>query len=135
MKAVDMTTTHKPPDSIGDCFRCCIASILELPPEEVPHVYDGEGFTDETGAIGKQRLLEWLAPRGLFFFEVEFEVEHLKNWREAMACHHTMSGYSPRGHRHAVVGFGGEVVHDPHPSRDGITPENGKWLLGFICKL
>jgi hypothetical protein len=26
------------------------------------------------------------------------------------------------------------VVHDPHPSRLGIQPEDGEWMVGFICK-
>lgn len=134
MKPVDMTTVHTPPESVGDCFRCCIASILELPPAEVPHIYEGEGFLDESGKIGMRRLQEWLEPRGLHFLEVEWEVEHLKSWRELLAFHHTMSGTSPRGHRHAVVGFGGEMVHDPHPDRTGIAPDDGKYLIGMIVR-
>lgn len=31
------------------------------------------------------------------------------------------SGHGPRGHHHAVIVRGGEVWHDPHPSRDGIA--------------
>lgn len=30
------------------------------------------------------------------------------------------TGASPREGRHAVVGVHGEIIHDPHPSRDGL---------------
>lgn len=135
MKPVDMTTVHEPPDSIGDCFRCCIASILELPPEDVPHVYDSEGWRDESGKVGMQRLQDFLRERGFRFLEIEWEADALPNWKEQLAFHHTLSGISPRGNQHAVVGYGGQMVHDPHPSRAGIAPENGNFRVGIICKL
>jgi len=134
MKAVDMTTKHEPPESVGDCFRCCIASIMDLPASEVPHVYEGAGYEDKTGAVGKKRLDDWLAGLGLFFMEFRFTPEGLKDWRGYMNCHHTLSGIGPRGFLHCCVGYGGEVVHDPHPSRAGITPDDGHYLVGFICK-
>jgi hypothetical protein len=31
---------HNLPHTMGDCFRACVASILELPYEEVPHFMD-----------------------------------------------------------------------------------------------
>lgn len=130
MKPIDMTVIHSPPKSIGDCFRCCIASILELPAREVPHIYDG----DRSGELGMRLLQDWLEPRELYFLEVEWDVESLKNWHKQLQFHHTISGTSPRGHRHAVVGFGGEMVFDPHPDRTGIAPDNGKYTIGFLVK-
>ena len=135
MTPVDMTITHDPPNSIGDCFRCCIASILELAAEDVPHFYDGEAFFDESGVVGLQRLQDWLAKRGLHFLEIEWKADYLHNWDKQLSFHYTMSGISPRGHQHAVVGFGGKMVHDPHKSRAGIAPENGMYRIGIICKL
>lgn len=130
-----MTTVHNPPESIGDCFRCCIASILELPAAEVPHVYEDEGWFDETGRVGMKRLRDWLASQGLYYFEFELAAEYIANWKGAIACHYIISGVGSRGVRHVCVGRDGEIVHDPHPSRTGIEPEDGKYLLGFICKL
>jgi hypothetical protein len=131
MKPVDMTIMHDPPAAHGDCFRCVIASILELPPAEVPH------FSALSSDSAEERRLvrEWLAPRGLYYFEIEWEVDALKNWKTELDFHHVLSGISPRGIRHACVGFAAEVIHDPHPSRAGIEPDDGKYLLGFICKL
>jgi hypothetical protein len=134
MIPVDMTTIHAPPDSIGDCFPCCIASILEMPRSGVPHVYEGAGFLDETGRVGMARLCEWLKPQGLYYFEVAFDESMLVAWTEELDCHYVFGGISPRGTRHAPVGFKGTMVHDPHPSRGGITPDDGKYTLGFLVK-
>lgn len=134
MIPVDMTTKHEPPDSIGDCFPCCIASILELPREAVPHVYEGDGYLDETGRVGMKRLRDWLRPMGYFYFEVEFEEAWLAAWTEALDCHYVFSGIGARGVRHSTVGFMGKMVHDPHPDRTGVVPEDGKYLLGFMVK-
>lgn len=134
MIPVDMTTKHEPPNSIGDCFPCCIASILELPRDEVPHIYEGEGWTDETGAIGMKRLQEWLAPRGLYFLEFSINADTLAGWVSFLNCHYTFSGISPRGFRHATVGYNGALAHDPHPSRDGVLPDDGQYSLGFLVK-
>jgi len=131
---VDMTTKHEPPDSIGDCFPCCIASILELPRSEVPHVYEGEGYLDKSGKVGMRRLQEWLAPRGLYFMEFGVKVEDLPGWKPFLECHYVLSGMSPRSHRHATVGYNGEMVHDPHPNRDGVRPDDGFYSLGFLVR-
>lgn len=134
MISVDMTTKHEPPDSIGDCFPCCIASILELPRDDVPHVYEGEGWLDKTGKVGMKRLQEWLGLHGLYFMEFGVTVEALPSWEPFIDCHYVLSGLSPRGHRHATVGFGGKIVHDPHPDRSGVVPDNGQYDLGFLVK-
>jgi hypothetical protein len=134
MKPVDMTTVHNPPESIGDCFRCCIASILELPADQVPHVYEGEGWFDETGRVGMKRLRDWLATIGFYYFEFELPADKVDEWVDGFDCHYIISGMGARGVRHVCVGFSGKIVHDPHPSRSGIEPDNGKFLLGLICK-
>src|SRR6185312_12135230 len=130
MKPVDQTIMHNPPEAHGDCFRCVITSILELPPEEVPH------FSAMATDSGEERQLvrEWLAPRGYSYFEMEWEADALANWRKDLSFHHVISGVTERGTRHACVGFAGEVVHDPHPDRTGVKPDKGLLMLGFICK-
>lgn len=128
MTPIDMTIMHDPPAAHGDCFRCVIASILEMHPQDVPHF-----SALATDSAEERRLVrEWLAPRGLAYFEIEWEVGALKNWRKDLSFHHVISGVTVRGTRHACVGFAGEVVFDPHPSRDGLLPDDGKLLLGFI---
>jgi len=132
MKPVDMLVQHDPPDAIGDCFRCVVASIFELPAEEVPHF--GQYDWGEDGERGRTALREWLVPRGFYYLDVEWTAEQIVNWEPVFQFHHLMSGLSARGTRHACVGYGGKVVHDPHPSRSGIMPDDGKYLIGMFVK-
>lgn len=134
MIRVDMTTKHEPPGSIGDCFPCCIASILELPRSEVPHIYEGEGWLDVTGRVGMKRLRAWLATLGFNYLEFEMLAESLADWTDNFDCHYIVSGIGARGVRHVCVGYNGKIAHDPHPSRSGIEPDDGKYLMGLICK-
>ena len=104
MRPVDQTryTLHD-----GDCFTACVASILELPIAAVPaFVRWGDAWLD--------CFDRWLGGLGL------------------SATHHAGTnpppGYSIAGgpslrfagRTHSCVALDGVVVHDPHPSRDGL---------------
>ena len=113
MKPVDMQVFEA---GKGDCLRACIASILELRPDEVPN------FTEIKGPQARV-VTQWLSTRGLALLEVPvasmdfyFVFEYAKIW-------HIISGRGPRGLRHATVGLSGKIVHDPHPSRAGLIGE------------
>jgi hypothetical protein len=101
MRPVDQTTYG----TKGNCISACIASILEMPVKNIP-LFVGEGWWP--------RLLTWLGRRGLSATEI--------------ANHFPAPGYtiafgpSTRliGLGHACVARDGIVVHDPHPSRDGL---------------
>lgn len=121
----------------GNCTAACVASILEMPIEDVPnfalHGWDWAEHLDK-----------WLAERGYQVIAIIFE-----NWRFLTRTWMTpnqfvmVSGVSPRAEgdslfRHAVVGrtygHGIEIVHDPHPSRDGISKKHDIWVR-FIVPL
>jgi len=106
----------------GNCFDACLASLLEVPLETIPHLNE-ENWVDATNA--------WLMKEfGCFYFEFEYN--------EAMAFpvlgYHVMSGISPRSPDwprlyHSVIGYQGKMVHDPHPDGTGIK---GKIRYGLI---
>jgi len=102
MRSVDQTT-YGP--TYGNCISACIASILEMPIEAVPF------FADENWW---PRFLEWLAKRDLSATKIEggpppagFTIAFGPSTRLA-------------GRGHACVAFDGIIVHDPHPSREGL---------------
>jgi hypothetical protein len=138
MTPVDMTVKHKPEEgTYGDCFRCCIASILDLPAEEVPH-FCGYDF-DQDPARWYRDLTAWLAPRGLSYFGLEVNPDQFgPQWfsgieASGFSCFHIMSGETERGTRHSVVGRNGELAHDPHTSRSGLArPGKDGYQFGFI---
>lgn len=100
---------------VGNCFQACVASMLELPLDEVPHFAQdsGDDWYDDTRNFVREHS-------GMDFgcFVPGFP-------------HHTQpdqyvigSGPSPRGDfLHAVIldGITGGLVHDPHFSRDGLA--------------
>ena len=97
----------------GNCFAACLASILELPIADVPNFCDGDN------PRWKADCLEWLRPFGLYLLSVALPDDFPAD--QMPAGYHVMSGKSPRGKfNHSVVGFAGKMVHDPHPSGDGI---------------
>lgn len=123
MKPIDQTQFYdEEKGTSGDCWRACLASILELDITSVPH------FVAEDRAGGGHWFFEtekWLARRNLWIFE-----KHLSDgtgWigpiieGKSGIGYFILNGKSPRGeHLHSVVAQGGNMVHDPHPSRAGL---------------
>lgn len=112
MKPVDQTRDGE----TGNCYAAALASLLEVPLEVMPdivaetmHGHNWHGYINtylsrhhQLMAISiDQRLVPCIRPVG---------------W-------HLISGVSPRNpdHAHAVVGCGGAILHDPHPSRAGVS--------------
>lgn len=110
----------------GDCMAASIASVLELPLSSVPN-FVAIGRTqhpDQPNPLTDSQsdwwyyLRDWLAPRGFMFFE--FPADAHPAILSALG-YHLIAGDSPRGDwKHVVVGYRGNVVHDPHPDRTGL---------------
>ena len=96
---------------MGDCLRAAVATLLQIPPDRVPHFAES---SDWLGAL--------LAFRdGLHYFTLQkgYWPPHMETalpW--VIGC-----GRSPRGVMHAVIlsAADGSLIHDPHPSRDGLS--------------
>jgi hypothetical protein len=90
----------------GTCFRASLASILNLREDQVP---------DFKRANDDPEVDRWLgANYGLRYVEVPISTS------VRPVGYHVITGISPRGGEHAVVGRDGEIVWDPHPTwRDG----------------
>jgi hypothetical protein len=108
-------------DGNGDCFRTCVASLFDLPVEQVPH------FLAQGGDTVTEPFRAWLKDRGLECVHLCFgswqaiKRTYFDNWGQLVI----LSGRSPRlradgkSKQHAVIakcaGYGLEFVHDPHP--------------------
>jgi hypothetical protein len=112
MKPIDQTTFGK---GDGNCMAACVASVLEIPLEEIPDIRG-----DRQYAV----LAVWLASRGLGMLSLGFDKPLPTDCKGAWPWgtgFTIMGGKSPRGDfEHAVIGHHGRMVHDPHPSRAGI---------------
>lgn len=121
----------KPVDQIesNDCMRACVCSVLGLDPSEVPNFmkFGSEKFND--------RLDSFLNNAGYKF--IEWDVRDKDMFKQTAGnlydCYTIATGKSPRFEcDHAVVFYRGEIVHDPHPSKEGLDGDI-KWI-GILFK-
>lgn len=136
---------HHPERGIyGDCHRAAMASLLELPLDDVPHFCDESLYAPDAKPLS-DREREWLLSRGLTSINIIFPGETPLD--DVLG---TMNGINPgvlfilggtsvNGCGHSVVAGNGRVVHDPSigaPSNKHgsiIGPmEDGYWWLTFI---
>lgn len=117
MTPVMCRVKHDPPHSYGDCLRACIATVMDMDAEQVPHFADMGATANETLASARR----WLASRGLtiatFAMPGDEPLASLLEWMEQMNPTVTWllfgaTGVSGDG-LHVNVCQGGRVVHDP----------------------
>jgi hypothetical protein len=98
------------------CWEACIASILEVSLDSVP-VIDRD--RDWGG------LEAWLSHYNIRLASLGFKIirEYVPGDDEIFLIrgYTIQGGVSPRGIGHSVVALDGHMVHDPHPSRAGLT--------------
>lgn len=119
----------------GDCQRAAIATVLQIPIDQVPHF--GEGGPD-SGAFF-ERVRQFLQTKQLGLFSIPFQNCPLEDILRMMDTNnpcviYMLSGMSPRGVNHVVVCKGGEIIHDPHPSNDRLVGpcDDGHWWVDCI---
>lgn len=99
---------------VGNCWQACVASLLDLPLDKVPH------FALECPNL-------WFMSTRLFVIEHSgFDLGcYIPDFPITFPGGCVIgTGRSPRGNfNHAVIldGVCGEMIHDPHPSRDGLA--------------
>lgn len=132
--------------SNGDCFRACIASILEVPIEQVPHFFNNNVSAEE----GIRATREWLKSMGYGYEEFAMdgtspfsELKEFCNAHLSADQYFVLIGTSIRGFNHAVILKDGEIVHDPSadpghtvlvgPAR--MLSGGRNWFLGMVTYL
>jgi hypothetical protein len=112
----------------GNCWAAAISSLTEIPITDVPNV---EVLFDVEGVSWYAVMDAWLRGNG---FELKdnskFVVFHNpaelnEDSRNALLDelrdrYYMVSGMSPRGISHVCIYKNGIMVHDPHPTREGI---------------
>ena len=112
-------------DIQGNCFTACIASLFDLPIEQVPHF---SSYKED-----------WFMVFYNFLKETEFEINgtwHIPNtpdWKsfKGIDGYVIVGGESPRKIKngHAVIYKDGEPFFDPHPDNTFITKELDVYLI------
>lgn len=118
MKPVDQTILHEPDKGrYGNCMQAMVASILEIPIDEVQHfLHDGT----QDGVEFNRRVNDFLRPFNLCYLQFPKCQDSLDAFG-IRGLVHEVSGPSRRGVEHACVAVDGTLVHDPHPSKAGLV--------------
>lgn len=124
---------HDPANgTYGDCLRACVATILDRPPETVPHFADAGVGSEEA----YQAMRDWMGPQGLAPFIIAYpgDIERA-DLLEMMRLLNPASAYILFGNTgsgdHCVVCVGGQIVHNPAWYGGTITGplSNGTWQV------
>ncbi|WP_156748614.1 hypothetical protein [Mycobacterium sp. 1465703.0] len=133
---VDQEFLHDPDTgSVGDCWRAGIASILGCPIAAVPHfVRDYPNQDGDEVARWFAETQQWLIANHdvtILYYDTPDAVRAECRAETSSYPHILIDGRSPRGVAHVVVGdaITGEIMHDPHPSRDGLADITGAFVL------
>lgn len=98
----------------GNCLQACIASIFELPLDDVPHFVEFKSqWYDKFNAF--------LAEHDLWPIELSCDHHLPTDSYFKDAGYYLAGGKSPRGIMHSVVYHNGELAHDPHPKGGGLV--------------
>jgi hypothetical protein len=103
----------------GNCTQATIASIFELPLDEVPD------FRSTSNGWQVEKIRQFARTQGYDYRVLPSASVYPPDG------YHTISGVSPRGVRHLVVGYKGKIVHDPHPDGGGVVIDK----YGFFVPL
>jgi hypothetical protein len=115
-------TAHGEATVIGDCFNAAVASVLELPYEDVPHFV--EIYHDEPPDVWHKHFVEWAKERGWWALHYGLSGEDFETGEWVPPGYWIASVTTPRNFvtdddgdpgAHAVVMYGRDLVHDPHP--------------------
>lgn len=142
-------TDHNPEEGrVGDCHRACVASIMELPLESVPHFY--KVSFEESSREANKKMQEWFNGKGLCFVQVpiygSFDLEEALNWVATYSeeSYYIFAGTSKKDNPHSVVGHKNKIAHDPTYGPDGhgivcpiLEKEHNEyfWWAGWIVLL
>jgi hypothetical protein len=111
--------------TVGNCLQTCVASLLDLPIESVPHF--------------SWYMSDWFRKLYMFLEEKGYSVKMLSvktnpDWRsefKGLDGYIIMGGGSPRGvwNGHAVIYKDGEPFFDPHPDNTFLTTEEDFYVI------
>ena len=112
-----------PVEEQGNCFAAAMATILRISLDEAEGYLDGLDSTEKIEAHWWEYLQKWLKPHALAALYLPWGPpaypETYSYGKPGLI--YIANGKGPRGHEHSVVYRDGELLHDPHPSSEGLS--------------
>ncbi len=118
MIPVKQNRFYKPGIMRGNCYPAVLASLLEMNVDDVIQIQEYYVLKYE---YWRHELDLWLEKKG--YKEIYIE-GHLYDDEYYM-----VSGKSSRGCRHVCIYQNGKLIHDPHPSNEGLLDEDSYNIL------
>lgn len=121
----------------GNCFQACVASIMDLHLDEVPHFLkdsDGGNWRQERWEAVREFAREhnlaacWLSPGE------EEDSKYIPDLFRSGLYYIATGPIAGSQYGHCVVGLGGKFVHDPSTS-DGCIFSGEPWLYIFFPRI
>lgn len=120
MKRVLQAKSYRSPSRRGDCFRAGVASLLELPLDDVPHfMQDQVSHPLDPEWNAWARVNVWLGRRGLELCSCDPEPDEFVLAFGPPVYHPNL--------KHCVVQRNGRTVHDPDPRGVGLA--RTEWVM------
>ena len=106
---------------VGNCWQACVASLLDLRLEDVPHFCNSNSWPEN--------YHKWLYDKNLV--SIDFTINN--DYQLCYLGYHIIVGHSPRhaGILHGVIGLNGEICFDVHPDNTGLL-ESGRYTYTII---
>jgi hypothetical protein len=106
----------------GNCTQATLASIFELPLDAVPD------FRSDANGRQVEKIAAFARSQGYEYRVMPSALVYPPKG------YHTISGVSPRGVRHLVVGYNGKIVHDPHPEGGGVVIDKYGFFIPLVLR-
>lgn len=110
----------------GNCFTACVASLFDMPIDQVPH------FSSYGSGSWIQIFFDFLNTTE-FELNGTWHIPYKPNWKDFKGIdgYVIVGGGSPRGIKngHAVIYKDGEPFFDPHPDNTFLTSEDVVYLI------
>jgi len=135
MTPVFCTVKQDPENGLyGDCVRACVASILDMKSEDVPHFYH-----DGDGDAAFDRMRAWLADHGRIpaYFPISEKIDPFAYMADKYADVEYMLFHSTVDGDHCIVGRNDKIAHNPAWFRTAITGAHsqGVWIVIILARL
>jgi hypothetical protein len=134
---------HDPSNGIfGDCYRTCLACILDMDRDDVPH-YVTTMDPVEWAENVQPKYDAWLAELGLQELAIpvhDADLEQILNFHKTRSVQATvamLTGKSSSGCNHVVIVTNGQIVHDPSITESSIIGpcDDGFYWLTWLIPL
>jgi len=127
MTYVDQTEfSDKDKGTKGNCLSACLANLLSIDLTLIPNfAYLGDAWFPAFSSFLKENGYRF---KGTYYFSSISDQASMGTWEDLLKINEGINGVyitagpSPRleGVGHAVLYKDGNLLHDPHPSREGI---------------